>query len=417
MPRWPPSSFSPPRSTATGTTPSGHDSPQTDAVVRAQALCDPRRSGTHGRRPLPGPRRRSAQPRDKLLLVAQASHPELISRRSYDNSDNLSPHVRRWFRSGKRPYDIRSAGDRATRKIPPPVRHRVSRRPPRRRPHPGGCPGDRQGHERPSRAAGLSEPPAGKRARHVLAGALDFMSTSGVNQTVVPVGGINAVGFAFDDYSKGLAAMDGVLGAYVRAQFEKVGLHVFEKVLDNGFRNITTGAKPINAPEDLKGLKIRVPGNQLWVTMFNALGAAPTLINFGELYAALQTRIVDGQENPLALISSSKLYEVQKYIALTGHIWDGHYIFTNGKKWTAMPEEVRAAITKGLTEAALKEREGIQRLNAELVASITKAGVTFNTPDKKPFRDVLKTAGFYADWKGKFGAEPWARLEKYTAPL
>jgi TRAP-type transport system periplasmic protein len=203
----------------------------------------------------------------------------------------------------------------------------------------------------------------------------------------------------------------------VRAQFEKVGLHVFEKVLDNGFRNITTGAKPINAPEDLKGLKIRVPGNQLWVTMFNALGAAPTPINFGELYAALQTRIVDGQENPLALISSSKLYEVQKYIALTGHIWDGHYIFTNGKKWTAMPEEVRAAITKGLTEAALKEREDIQRLNDELVASMTKAGVTFNTPDKKPFRDVLKTAGFYADWKGKFGAEPWALLEKYTGPL
>src|SRR3954451_6047850 len=83
MPRWPPSSFSPPRSTATGTTPSGHDSPQTDAVVRAQALCDPRRSGTHGRRPLPGPRRRSAQPRDKLPLVAQASHPELISWRWY----------------------------------------------------------------------------------------------------------------------------------------------------------------------------------------------------------------------------------------------------------------------------------------------------------------------------------------------
>jgi len=108
----------------------------------------------------------------------------------------------------------------------------------------------------------------------VRSGALDFMSTSGVNQTVVPVGGINAVAFAFDDYSKVWAAMDGDLGAHVRAQFEKVGLHVFEKVLDNGFRNITTGAKPINAPEDLKGLKIRVPGNQLWVTMFNALGAA-----------------------------------------------------------------------------------------------------------------------------------------------
>ncbi|ACL55993.1 TRAP transporter substrate-binding protein [Methylobacterium nodulans] len=251
----------------------------------------------------------------------------------------------------------------------------------------------------------------------VRSGALDFMSTSGVNQTVLPVGGINAVAFAFDDYAKVWAAMDGDLGAYVRAQFAKIGLHVFDKMLDNGYRNITTAAKPIAGPDDLKGLKIRVPGNQLWVTMFDALGAAPTPINFGELYAALQTHIVDGQENPLALISSAKLYEVQKHIALTGHIWDGHHVFTNARRWAAMPEAIRASITKGLTEAALKEREDILRLNEELIASITKAGVTFSKPDKQPFREVLKKAGFYADWKGRFGAEPWALLEKYAGPL
>src|SRR5208283_6219848 len=175
-------------------------------------------------------------------------------------------------------------------------------------------------------------------------GALDFMSTSGVNQTVVPVGGINAVAFAFENYDKVWAAMDGDLGDYVRAQFDKVGMHVIPKMLDNGYRNITTGEKQINTPDDLKGLKIRVPGNQLWVTLFSALGAAPTSINFGELYAALQTHVVDGEENPLALISSAKLYEVQKYIALTGHIWDGHYIFANQKKWAGLPDQVRYAI-------------------------------------------------------------------------
>ena len=248
-------------------------------------------------------------------------------------------------------------------------------------------------------------------------GALDFMSTSGVNQTLVPVGGINAVAFAFDDYAKVWAAMDGELGNHVRAQFEKAGLHVFEKPLDNGYRNITSGAKPIKSPDDLKGFKIRVPGNQLWVTMFKALGAAPTPIQFGELYAALQTRIVDGQENPLALIQSAKLYEVQKYIALTGHIWDGHYIFANGKKWTAMPEEIRAAIAKNLNAAALKEREDVVRLNDELVASMTAAGVAFNKPDKQPFRDALKAGGFYTEWKGKFGDEAWSLLEKYSGPL
>jgi TRAP-type transport system periplasmic protein len=248
-------------------------------------------------------------------------------------------------------------------------------------------------------------------------GALDFMSTSGVNQTVVPVGGINAVAFVFDDYDKVWAAMDGDLGTHVRAQFAKVGLFTLPKMLDNGYRNITSSEKPINGPDDLKGFKIRVPGNQLWVTMFKDLGAAPTAINFGELYAALQTRVVDGEENPLALISSAKLYEVQKYVALTGHIWDGHYIFANLKKWNALPAEIQAALTKHLDEAAVRQRQDIVQLNTDLTAALTKAGVTFNTPDKKPFREMLKTAGFYSDWHGKFGDEAWGLLEKYTGAL
>jgi TRAP-type transport system periplasmic protein len=248
-------------------------------------------------------------------------------------------------------------------------------------------------------------------------GALDFMSTSGVNQTVVPVGGINAVAFAFESYDKVWAAMDGALGDHVRGQFGKVSLYVFPKMLDNGYRNITSSSKPINSPDDLKGFKIRVPGNQLWVTMFGALGAAPTPVNFGELYAALQTRVVDGEENPLALISSAKLYEVQKFIALSGHIWDGHYIFANQRKWNALPEDVRSIVTKCFSEAAVKEREDIVALNSGLIDQLTKSGVTFNTPDKQPFRDVLKAAGFYTEWKGKFGNEAWALLEKYTGTL
>ncbi|MFC0406907.1 TRAP transporter substrate-binding protein [Roseomonas elaeocarpi] len=248
-------------------------------------------------------------------------------------------------------------------------------------------------------------------------GALDFMSTSGVNQTVVPVGGINAVAFAFESYDKVWAAMDGDLGGFVRAQFGKVGLFVLPKMLDNGYRNITTSARPINNPGDLKGLKIRVPGNQLWVTAFNALGASPTSINFGELYAALQTRVVDGQENPLALIDSAKLYEVQKYIAQTGHIWDGHFIFANARRWNGMPAEIQNAVARNLTDAAEKQRADIATLNDSLVQSLTKAGVTFNTPDKQQFREVLKNAGFYTDWKKRFGDEAWSMLEKYTGAL
>jgi TRAP-type transport system periplasmic protein len=97
----------------------------------------------------------------------------------------------------------------------------------------------------------------------VRAGALDLMSTSGVNQTVVLVGGINAIAFAFPSYDKVWAAMDGELGNHVRGKFQKVGLFVMPKMLDNGYRHITSSAKPITRPDDLKGFKIRVPGNQL----------------------------------------------------------------------------------------------------------------------------------------------------------
>jgi tripartite ATP-independent transporter DctP family solute receptor len=248
-------------------------------------------------------------------------------------------------------------------------------------------------------------------------GALDMMSTSGVNQTVVPLGSINAVAFAFESYKQVWAAMDGDLGNHVRDAFAKVGLYVFPKCLDNGYRNISSSIKPIVAPDDLKGFKIRVPGNPLWVTLFKTLGAGPTPINFGELYAALQTRIVDGQENPMALIQSAKLYEVQKYISLSGHIWDGHHIFANMTKWNAYPAEVRAVIAETLAEAAVKEREDIVRFNDEAIAEIKATGVAFNQVDTKPFRDALRAGGFYTEWKTKFGADAWALLEKYVGTL
>ena len=248
-------------------------------------------------------------------------------------------------------------------------------------------------------------------------GALDFMSTSGVNQTVVPVGGINAVAFAFESYDKVWSAMDGDLGNYVRDQFGKVGLHVMPKVLDNGYRNITASAKPIVTPDDLKGFKIRVPGNPLWVTLFKTLGAAPTPINFGELYAALQTHVVDGQENPLALIQSAKLYEVQKYVSLSGHIWDGHYIFANATRWNSLPQDVRTTVTAALSDAATKQRQDIQEFNEKAAKEMQAAGVTFNKVDTKPFRDALRAGGFYTEWKSKFGADAWALLEKSVGQL
>jgi TRAP-type transport system periplasmic protein len=252
----------------------------------------------------------------------------------------------------------------------------------------------------------------------VRSGAIDIFPLSGlILQTLVPLAGINGLAFAFKDYPTVWAAMDGELGSYIRAQIAKVNLHTFDKILDNGFRNITTSTKPIVTAEDLKGFKIRVPISPLWTSMFKAFGSAPTGINFSEVYSALQTKVVEGQENPLAIIDIAKLYEVQKYCSMTGHMWDGQWILANGKRWAGLPADVQAVISKHVNAAVLKQRDDIRRLTNGLEAQLKAKGMTFNYPDVKTFRDTLSKAGFYQEWRGKFGDEAMAKLEKYSGRL
>src|SRR5437879_13118910 len=116
--------------------------------------------------------------------------------------------------------------------------------------------------------------------------------------------------------------MDGDLGAYSRGEITKAGLVVMDKIWDNGFRQTTSSTRPINGPDDYKGFKIRVPVSPLWTSMFKAFDASPASINFSEVYSALQTKIVEGQEDRLALISTAKLYEVHKFYSLTNHMAD-----------------------------------------------------------------------------------------------
>jgi TRAP-type transport system periplasmic protein len=162
----------------------------------------------------------------------------------------------------------------------------------------------------------------------IRSGGVEFFTLSGlILSTLVPATSINGMGFAFADYDTVWKAMDGELGAYIRVQIAKANLIAMEKIWDNGFRQTTTSTKPIQTPDDFRGMKLRVPVSPLWTSMFKALDASPASINFNEVYSALQTKIVDGQENPLAIISTAKLYEVQKYCSLTNHMWDGFWFF------------------------------------------------------------------------------------------
>jgi tripartite ATP-independent transporter DctP family solute receptor len=213
------------------------------------------------------------------------------------------------------------------------------------------------------------------------------------------------------------AAVDGDLGGHIRQQIGTIGLVAFDKMWDNGFRQITTSNRPINEPNDLKGLKLRVPVSPLFTSMFRALGTAPTAINFVEVYTALQTKIVDGQENPLALIEAAKFYEVQKYCSLTGHMWEGFWMVANRRNWEQLPQDLREATARLLNEGAVKQREDMAKLNTTLEAQLKEKGLTFNTVSKKPFQEALKTAGFYAEWRQKYGEDAWKILERYSGNL
>lgn len=253
----------------------------------------------------------------------------------------------------------------------------------------------------------------------VRSGAVDmsFMST-GQLSTMVPVMTIPNLAFAFKDYPALWSAMDGALGKHLIGEMNKANaFYIHPKVWDVGFRNITTSTRPIATPADLRGLKIRVPPNQMATSLFSALGAAPTPIPFPELYTALAAKLVDGQENPLALIQGGKLYEVQKHCTLSRHMWEGWYTIVANRTWRRLPDDLKTIVASNLEKGATAQRQASANLDASLQADLTAKGLTFVTPDANAFRQALAQTSFYADWKKTFGPEAWAALESAAGKL
>ena len=252
----------------------------------------------------------------------------------------------------------------------------------------------------------------------VRSGALELFALSGlVLSTLAPVAAIHGIGFAWQGYDEIWSAMDGDLGSHVRDGISKLNLYAFEHMWDNGFRQITSSSRPIEKVEDLTGFKIRVPPSPLWVSMFAAFGASPTSINLAETYSALQTRIVEGHENPIALILILRMYEVQKYVSITNHMWDGYWLVANGRLWNRIPDALKEIIAKNIKQATMEERAAIRGLNESARGDLIAKGLVFNTPPSNPFRDKLRSAGFYEQWRGKFGEQSWSLLERYTGKL
>ncbi len=249
-------------------------------------------------------------------------------------------------------------------------------------------------------------------------GSVDFFNLSSmVLATFVPVCGITSLGFAFENYDQVWSAMDGDLGAHLAQEISKRPIFPVSRIWDNGFRQITSSTKEITSPADLKGFKLRVPPAPSLTSLFKALEAAPSPINFNELYSALQTKVVEGQENPLAIIATARLYEVQKSVSLTNHVWDGYWVLGNKDSFARLPKDFQDIISQEIGRSGLEERKDIATLSETLKADLKSKAINLIDVKHDDFRAALKPTTFYADWKKKYGDEAWAMLEKVSGPL
>lgn len=154
---------------------------------------------------------------------------------------------------------------------------------------------------------------------------------------------------------------------------------------ENGFRHITNNRGPIRTPADLRGLKLRTPRSPWRVRLFQALGANPTPMPFSEVFIALQTGVMDAQENPLAQIYSAKLHEVQKYLSLSGHVYTPAYLTVSTRRWDRLPDDVQSTIAEIAREMQPFVYENAARMDDEILAAMRAEGMQINEVDRDAF--------------------------------
>src|SRR5579862_2200982 len=184
-------------------------------------------------------------------------------------------------------------------------------------------------------------------------GALEFYLTGALLGGIAPSSALPLMPFAFADSAAVFAALDGALGERIRGELAAAGIHAFARGWQNGFHHMTTGVRPIERAADYAGLKIRSPGGEFAADFFRTLGAEAGRVPFSGLYEALKAKTFDGQSDPLGVVQSLRLYEVQRYLSLTGHWWSGFTLLANGAVWQALPADFRDIIERNAAKYAL----------------------------------------------------------------
>ncbi|MEY2683159.1 MAG: hypothetical protein RJA09_303 [Pseudomonadota bacterium] len=189
--------------------------------------------------------------------------------------------------------------------------------------------------------------------------------------------GVIGLPFSFSSEKQADAVLDGPFGQSLLARLPEkdlIGLAFWE----NGFRNFTNSKRPITKADDLSGLKVRTMQNNLYIDLFNGLGANAVPMPVNELFTALETRAVDAQENPFTVVHAQKFYDVQKYLSTTGHAYDALVLIAGKKFWDGLKPEDRTLLQQAATEATVYQRQTSRELNAKLRAELVKLGMQVN---------------------------------------
>jgi len=226
------------------------------------------------------------------------------------------------------------------------------------------------------------------------------MSVSGITVIYEPLYALLEAPFLYRDRDHIKKVMASPIVAELGESLLKKGIR-YIGFYENGFRNITNSKRAINAPADVKGLKIRTPENLAQIETFKALGAVATPMAFSELYNALAQGVVDGQENPLQNIWNGKFYEVQKHLAMTGHIYNSAYILISDKFWSGLSADHRKALAESIQEASAFQLDMVANLDKQLLEDMKAKGMQVTMPDRNAFRTA--TAPAYDVFYAKFG--------------
>ena len=246
-------------------------------------------------------------------------------------------------------------------------------------------------------------------------GALEFYLSGALLGGVAPTSALPLMPFVFSDSKAVFAALDSALGDRIRGELADARLHAFRRSWQNGFHHITTSTRPIQTAADFAGLKIRTPGGEIAADFFKTLGAEAGMVPFSGMYDALKAKRFDGQSDPLGVVQSLRLYEVQSHLSLTGHWWTGFTLLANAEAWAGLPGEIQTVVERNAARHALLQRADIEAVNAAGAEALARSGMIVNTADAASIRAAL--GDFYARWRERFDPAAWKLLEAQVGDI